>query len=176
MNETWVIYKAADPNAQGWETRSLSNGGLTQILAEEHDWAGQLPQVGDRIRDYENLSDPGNGVSHGKDGDWVVAEVQEFSNPASPIKILVCLCNYQPIESPWEELDRGAPLTQQRIILPQLEMDLACMDHAHGAAEIGVIPFPLVTIDLYAHPRLHGTQNRAVRASPDVRGWIKDNR
>ncbi len=52
---------------------------------------------------------------------------------------------------------------QQRIILPQLEMDLACMDHAHGAAEIGVMPFPLVTVDLYVHPRLHGTQNRTVR-------------
>ncbi|XGB43259.1 MAG: hypothetical protein LVS60_05645 [Nodosilinea sp. LVE1205-7] len=51
-------------------------------------------------------------MSHGKDGDWVVAEVQEFSSPASPIKILVCLCNYQSIDSPWEEIERGAPLTQ----------------------------------------------------------------
>ncbi len=57
MKETWVIYKAADLNAQGWETRSLSNGGLTQILAEEHDWTDQLPQVGDRSA-LEASTDP----------------------------------------------------------------------------------------------------------------------
>jgi hypothetical protein len=111
-NPTWIIYKATDPNAHGWETRSLSHGGLTQILAEEQDWSGQLPKVGDRVKDYENLSDPGNGVTHGKDGDWVVSEVQEFSSPASPIKILICLCSYQPIEPVWEELDRGVPIGQ----------------------------------------------------------------
>ena len=50
------------------------------------------------------------------------------------------------------------------------------MDHAHGAAEIGVIPFSLVTVDFDVHPRSQGTQNGSVRANPDVRGWIKDNR
>lgn len=115
-NATWIIYKAADPNAHGWETRCLPHGGLTQILAEEHDWSGQLPQVGDRVRDYDNLEDSGNGITHGKDGDWVVAEVQEFTSPTSPVKILVCLCSYQPIEPAWEELDRGAPTGQLSLV------------------------------------------------------------
>lgn len=110
-DEAWVIYKASDPTAYGWETRALPSGGLTQILAEEHDWSGQLPQVGDRVRDYENLADPGDGVTHGRDGDWVVTEVQEFSSPASPVKIVVCLCSYQPTEGPWEELRRGEAAT-----------------------------------------------------------------
>ena len=105
-NATWIIYKAADPNSHGWETRSLPHGGLTQILAEEHDWSGHLPQVGDRVRDYENLENPGNGVTHGKDGDWVVSEVQEFSSPASPVKILICLCEFSLIAAEWEELNR----------------------------------------------------------------------
>jgi hypothetical protein len=55
-------------------------------------------------------------------------------------------------------------------------MDLACVDHAHGATDVGVIPFPLVIVDFDAHPRSQGTQNGSVRANPDVRGWIKDNR
>jgi hypothetical protein len=55
-------------------------------------------------------------------------------------------------------------------------MDLTLMDHAHGAAEIGVIPFSLVTVDFDVHPRSQGTQNGSVKANPDVRGWIKENR
>ena len=54
-------------------------------------------------------------------------------------------------------------------------MDLACVDHPHGAAEICVMPFSLVTVDFDVHPRSQGTQNRPVRANPDVRGWIKDD-
>jgi hypothetical protein len=54
-------------------------------------------------------------------------------------------------------------------------MDLACVDHAHGTAEIGVMPFSLVTVDFDVHPRSHGTQNGSVRANPDVRGGIKDD-
>ncbi len=81
-NETWIIYKADSSSAPGWEDRHLSpNGGLTAILAEEWNWSEQIPQVGDRARDYANLADPGNGVTHGKDGDWIVAEVQQFTSP-----------------------------------------------------------------------------------------------
>ena len=54
-------------------------------------------------------------------------------------------------------------------------MDLTCVDLAHGAAEIGVMPVSLVTVDFDVHPRSQGTQNGSVRANPDVREWIKDD-
>jgi len=115
-NETWIIYKADSSSAPGWEDRHLTpNGGLTAILAEEWNWSGQLPQVGDRARDYANLADPGNGVTHGKDGDWVVSEVQQFNSPDTDMKIVVCLCSYQPIEAQWQELRRGAPITAESL-------------------------------------------------------------
>jgi hypothetical protein len=116
--ETWIIYKAADPIAPDWLQRHLlPSGSLTQILAEEvvphfgggFSWSGRLPQVGDRMRCYGNPNDPGNGVTHGKDSNWVVAEVQEFSSPATPTKIVVCLCEFDLIAAEWEELIRVQP-------------------------------------------------------------------
>lgn len=109
-NETWIIFKADSANAPDWENRKLPSGGLTEILAEEWDWSGQLPQVGDRVRDYANLANPGNGITHGKDGDWVVSEVQEFASPATEMKIVVCVCSYQPVDPQWQEINRGAPI------------------------------------------------------------------
>jgi hypothetical protein len=108
--ETWIIYKAADPIAPDWLQRHLlPSGSFTQILAEEHDWSGRLPQVGDRMRCYGNPNDPGDGVTHGKDSNWVVAEVQEFTSPTSPVKIVVCLCEFDLIAAEWEELNRVQP-------------------------------------------------------------------
>jgi hypothetical protein len=49
------------------------------------------------------------------------------------------------------------------------------VDHAHGAADVCVIPFSLATVDFDVHPRSQGTQNGSVRANPDVRGGIKDD-
>lgn len=113
-NETWIIYKAESGNSPGWEDRTLMpSGGLTDILAEEWDWSGVMPQVGERVRDYENLSDPGNGVTHGKDGHWIVTEVNSFNSPTCPLKIVICTCQFQPIESEWEEIRRGKPITDE---------------------------------------------------------------
>jgi hypothetical protein len=104
--ETWIIYKAS-PDAEGWFDRRLSDGSLTDIIAEELDWSGKMPKVGDRVRNYENLADPGNGATHGKDGDWVVTKILQFSNPDADFDIVVCRCDYQPISADWEELKRG---------------------------------------------------------------------
>jgi hypothetical protein len=109
MSETWIIYKAA-PDAEGWSDRRLMpSGGLTSII-DEWNWSGSIPKVGDRPSDYENLEDPGNGATHSKDSDWVVTEVQKFTNPDSEDLIVVCLCQYQPIAAEWVELKRGLPV------------------------------------------------------------------
>lgn len=116
MNETWILYKAQKGNSPGWEDRQLQpSGALTSILAEEHDYSGVMPQVGERVREYTNLSDPGNGITHGKDGDWIVTEVDAFNSPTSPLKIVICTCQFQPIESEWEEIRRGKPITNEML-------------------------------------------------------------
>ena len=110
---TWIIYRADGLSAPGWEERLLQpSGALTSILAEEHDFSGTLPQVGDRVREYTNLADPGHGVTHGKDGDWVVTEVQPFEGTNAPLRIVVCVCRYEPVDEPWQALKRGAPIDQ----------------------------------------------------------------
>ncbi len=110
MSETWIVFKADGMSAPGWEERQLlPSGALTDILAEEWDNSGQpkLPHVGDRVRDYANLADPGNGVTHGKDGDWVVTRMHQFSSFDTDVRIVVCYCEYQPIAPHWEPLHRG---------------------------------------------------------------------
>ncbi|MFB8788882.1 MAG: hypothetical protein U7123_08525 [Potamolinea sp.] len=51
-----------------------------------------------RTRDYTNLEDPNNGITHGCDGDWVVERICQFSSPDTEQRIVVCYCSYQPIE------------------------------------------------------------------------------
>lgn len=111
--KTWIIYKTASSDAFGWEERQIMPGNsLTSILAEELDWSGEMPKVGERVREYENLEDPGNGVTHGRDSAWVVSEVQFFTSPDTDTRVVICLCEYQPIETGWQLLNRGAPLPE----------------------------------------------------------------
>jgi hypothetical protein len=54
MTNAWIIYKADSLSAPGWEDRALQpSGALTSILAEEHDYSGTLPTVGERVREYK---------------------------------------------------------------------------------------------------------------------------
>lgn len=113
--KTWIVYKAADDeDGEGWlERRLMPGGGLTNILWEVWDYGSHpLPEVGSRTRDYTNLEDPGNGLTHGKDGDWVVSRVQRFADEESGDRIAICWCRYDPIEPRWEELRRGAPVDE----------------------------------------------------------------
>ena len=105
----WIVYKTESMSAPGWEERQLMpRGGLTNILWENWTWEEnpEIPQVGEKTRDYENLSEPGNGVTHGKDGDWVVTRVQQFSALDTEERIVVCYCCYEPVTSDWEALQR----------------------------------------------------------------------
>ena len=112
--ETWIVYKTETMSASGWEERQLLPfGSITDILCEEWDSSGQLPTVGSRIRQYAAIEDPeGGGITHGRDGDWVVTRTQQFSSFDTEERILVCYCSYQPIEANWEKLQRGAPVAE----------------------------------------------------------------
>lgn len=112
-NRTWIVYKTESMSAEGWEARKLlPAGGLTNILWETWDYSGRMPQPGERIREYANLADPGNGVTHGKEGDWIVSRVHQFSSPDTQEKIIVCYCQFSPIDAGWEELKRGTPIDE----------------------------------------------------------------
>jgi hypothetical protein len=114
MSRTWIVYKAVEPDAPGWEERQLLPiGGLVDTLAEEWDSSGQdFPQIGDRLRDYGNPSEPGDGATHGQDSDWVVTEVHRFTSPTSDLNILLCYCAYQACRSDWQPLRRGKPVDE----------------------------------------------------------------
>lgn len=117
--ETWIVYKAERFDLPGWEDRQLMpRGSFTDILWENWSYSGQLPKIGDRVREYENLTSHGNGVTHGKDGDWVVTRVLPFSSPETEQKVVICYCHYQPIEAQWEALKRGLPVDEMLSPLP----------------------------------------------------------
>jgi hypothetical protein len=112
-NETWIVYKTESMSAEGWRERKLMpDGGLTDILSEEWDCSGKLPQIGERVREYENLEDPGNGVTHGRDSNWIVKSINHYASSDSDLRIVVCYCAYEPIESQWVKLRRGKPVDE----------------------------------------------------------------
>ena len=113
MTNAWIIYKADSLSAPGWEDRALQpSGALTSILAEEHDYSGTLPTIGERVREYTNLETPGDGVTHGRDGDWVVADVNTFDSPATDLTIVVCICKFEPSTEHWQPVKRGEPISE----------------------------------------------------------------
>ncbi len=115
MRQTWIIYKSNDPDDFGWEDRQLlPSGSLTSILSEEWHYSSnpEIPTVGDRVREYANLNDPGNGVTHGRDGEWEVVRVCQFASFDTDERIVVCYCQYQPIDAQWEKLERGIPVDE----------------------------------------------------------------
>jgi len=115
MRQTWIIYKSNDPDDFGWEERQLlPSESLTSILSEEWHYSTtpEIPKVGDRVREYANIKAPGNGVTHGRDGDWLVARVCQFASFDTEERIVVCYCQYQPIDARWEELRRGTAVDE----------------------------------------------------------------
>ena len=109
---SWIVYKT-EGDDPGWRERQLlPSNAMTDILNEE--WSSRLnekvPEIGERFRDYTNLEDPGNGITHGRDGDWVVTRTQEYlANDDSGDRVIICYCSYQPITPNWEKLKRVKP-------------------------------------------------------------------
>lgn len=111
--ETWIIYKTETMSDHGWRERYLMpSKSITNILHEE--WSSKpnkkAPLIGSRFRNYTNLEDPGNGITHGCDGDWVVTRTQEYSaDDDSGDRVIICYCSYQPITPNWQKLKRVKP-------------------------------------------------------------------
>lgn len=110
MAETWIVFKTKDMSAQGWEARQLMpSGGMTDILAENWDWSGREPQIGERVREYASQGHEDGFTTHGRDGDWIVSEIQRFTSADTDQTVIICYCEYQPIEVEWEPLNLQAP-------------------------------------------------------------------
>lgn len=108
MTKTWVIYKASADDAPGWQDRLLMpSNSLTSILSEEFWYDEALPQVGDRVYESRRVE----GEVEARDGDWMVNEV-EVSSRADGSQVAICTCAYSPIEAKWDEIHRGAPITE----------------------------------------------------------------
>lgn len=108
--KTLIFYKADCFNAHGWEDRLLMpSGGLTDTLAEEIDFSGKLPALGQRVREYLQDEDTGH-VTHGKDGNWIVNRIEQFSSFDTDTRIVLAWCSYQAVESQWQQLGRGRPV------------------------------------------------------------------
>lgn len=108
--ETWIVFKAEDMDAHGWEERSLMpSGDLTDILHEEWWSDGNVPKVGDRVLEAKQDDD---GSTYSREGDWVVSKIQQFSSFDTENRIVICYCVYEPIISKWEEVERGLPVSE----------------------------------------------------------------
>lgn len=107
MSETWILYKTETSDAEGWEARQLlPTKSLTDILWENLDYSGKLPQVGDRVRQYSQNPETGS-VTHAREGDWVVSHIHQFSSFDTDQRVVVCYCQYQPIVAEWQSVKRG---------------------------------------------------------------------
>jgi hypothetical protein len=98
--DTWVIYAVMDSDEVGWEQRLLMpSGSVTEIISESFypsNSSVQLPTVGDRVVEYANLVDENEGVTHSREGDWIVVKTEVFSGENK--NILVCRCKWSPID------------------------------------------------------------------------------
>lgn len=112
---SYILYKADDVDDHGWEERMLvPYGGFTDILAQEIDYGEhELPEVGDRMREYINTRDSDDGKMYGRDGDWIVQRVEIFSSDSgSGDRVVICYCDFQPVTPEWEEIPEGAPVEE----------------------------------------------------------------
>lgn len=112
MGRKYIIFRADWDQEQGANERLLSNGAITDILAEHFDSSeSPLPNVGYRLRDYhhiERFADPNfpRAATHSQVGDWVVSKTVEYTPGSSEDieAVIICYCRYSPITTPLEPL------------------------------------------------------------------------
>lgn len=104
----WIIFKANDSSSTGWEERRLMpNGGLTDIIREAHHTRTNerfLPTVGARVEEFHK--------GKHRPSNWVIVDIKHFTSPDSDEKIVVCYCDYVPIEAEWQTVNRGKPVSE----------------------------------------------------------------
>ena len=117
----YIIFRTDKASAVGWEHRKLTHtGALTGILAEYFDSSDSPPpHVGDRPKEFCRIeqADPEDfgGSTHSRPGDWVVTQVDSFVQASNETKyrtVIICYCEYDPIESDWRPIRKGKPVAE----------------------------------------------------------------
>ncbi len=114
----YVIFKEERPIQYG-ESRQLSRtGSATDILAEWYLRAEtSAPNIGDRLLEFAHIDENGvvdltrsKGSTHQRLGDWQVTRVEEYvaNLPVGQDyeEIVVCYCQYVPIEPNWKSIPK----------------------------------------------------------------------
>lgn len=111
MAETWIVYKAENMSAHGWEDRMLMpSEGLTDILHEEWWSDGDVPKVGDRLYDSKQDDD---GTVYARDGDWVVSKIQSRSEAKTSRAVMQL---HERTDTPQEHFPHVGSLESQEAI------------------------------------------------------------
>lgn len=95
----------------------LGFGGLSNLIAEHWSYrdGDRAPKTGDHLRQYTHLETPGEGISHGRDGDWQVTHCITYPGELGSgefREIVLAYCQYAPIDPEWQKLNLGAPLAE----------------------------------------------------------------
>jgi len=116
---TLKIYRTDGAQA-GWEKRLDAIGSGTYLLHEEMDYSRNrtIPKIGDRLGESKRFAD---GEIYHRQSDWLVAKVQSYPAVGEDCdwdEIILCYCQFEPIESQWERV-----ATLEEIVAQQVAKD-----------------------------------------------------
>lgn len=112
-----IIFKTADPQAEGWEHRTFPGGALSDILAQHYDYSDRpLLEPGYRLPEFKHddstaTFDHRGGITHRRESPWKVVRVEEFvgnTGLESLEEVAIAYCEYAPLsesENPWTETE-----------------------------------------------------------------------
>lgn len=114
----YIIYKSRSGSTGNWESRRLAHtGSFTDILAEHFDQTQKpLPKPGDRLIEFTDDQETNKTIHYNRNGSWVVTEIDVFT--ASDVQlgkhkeIVVCWCEYEPVEPKWMPITEGKPVSE----------------------------------------------------------------
>ncbi|MEO0840966.1 MAG: hypothetical protein AAFS12_00470 [Cyanobacteria bacterium J06632_19] len=115
MGRKYIIFRADIREEQGAENRLLAHTkAATDILAEYFDSSSNpSPEVGYRVRQFYKIDEFADSQfpeasTHSRIGDWEVIKVEEYTSTtdADFESIVICYCQYSPVEAPLEPLPK----------------------------------------------------------------------
>lgn len=110
-----ILFKAL-PGSSGWEDRTFPDGGLSDILAQHHDFPGRpAPGPGYRLLEGKHDQDSASfahhgGLIHERESLWQVVRTEKYAANTGLEEfweIILAYCEYSPLpeaKNPWIEM------------------------------------------------------------------------
>ncbi|MGB3238853.1 MAG: hypothetical protein WBB29_11185 [Geitlerinemataceae cyanobacterium] len=129
----WIVFKATGKE-QDWKNRKFAHSGsLTNIIAEHFDSSNsEIPEPGYRPPEFirvEQFTDPQYPAAktHYRQGDWEVVRVETYEHEvgrpyAEYDLIVVCYCQYNPINAPLK------PMPERQVLIDSFGGDQEAYD------------------------------------------------